>query len=129
MPDEMEGLKDVLKNLDKSGEDIIAGLKVGMTAATIATESHIKRAYNRPATGKGFANRSGKLRASIRQSVQVTRTAIIGFIHAGSGEVDYAAWVEFRWSGKYAYLWPGIIDMRKKIWDLLFKGAQGGLKK
>ena len=124
MPDEMEGLKEVLKELTKAGGDIVEGVTGGMLQATIATESHIKREYNRPATGKGFANRTGKLRASIRKKVQVTRSAITGWIIAGSGEVDYAPFVEFRWSGKYAFLWPGVIDMRKTIIELLEKGAK-----
>jgi len=125
---QVEGLAEILKNLKKSEKEIIAGLTVGMTAATIATESHIKREFNRPATGKGFANRTGKLRASIRQDVQITKKAIIGWIIAGSGEADYAPYVEHRWSGKYAYLWPGIKEMKSRIKELLVKGARGGIK-
>lgn len=122
----IEGLKEVLKELDKAGADIIQGVAKGMKKATIATESHIKSKYNRPATGKGFANRTGRLRASIGQAVQITRDAIIGIVYAGT---HYAPYVEFRWSGKYAYLWPGIKDMKKKIWDFLYEGAKKGIKK
>ena len=129
MPEDMKGLKEVLKNLDKSGADIVAGAAKGMKKATIATESHIKTQYQRNRTGKGFDNITGKLRASIREEVEVTKKAIIGWIIAGSGEADYAAYVEFRWSGKYAYMWPGIKDMTKRIWAYLYEGAKGGLKK
>jgi len=125
MPDEMEGLRDVLKELNKAGDDIIKGVAGGMKLATLATSSHIKREYNRPATGKGFANRTGRLRASIGQSVEITKTAVIGIIYAGT---EYAVYVESRWSGKYAFLWPGVIDMRKKIIDFLVQGAKRGLK-
>ena len=70
------------------------------------------------------------LRASIAQTVLILPKAIIGIIHAGrKGIVEYAAYVEFRWDGKYAYLWPGIMDMKKRIWDLLYEGAKKGLKK
>lgn len=127
MAEDLEGLKEVLKNLDIAGDEIVKGLITGMTAATIATESHIKQEFNRPATGKGFANRTGKLRASIRQDVEVKKNAIIGHIIAGSGAIDYAPYVEFRWSGKYAYMWPGIQEMKKRIFELLIKGAKGAI--
>ena len=126
MPDEMDGLKDVLKELDKAGADIVAGAAKGMTLATLATERHIKKEYSRPRTGKGFTDRTARLRASIGQAVQVTKNAIIGVVYAGT---HYAVYVEFRWSGKYAYLWPGVKDMKKQIWDLLYEGAKRGLRK
>jgi len=125
MPDDMEGLKDVLKELKEAGGDIVKGVAGGMQMAVIATSSHIKRGYNRPNTGKGFANQTGRLRASIGQAVIITRRGVIGVVYAGT---SYAIYVEFRWSGKYAYLWPGVIDMRKTIIELLEKGAKKGLK-
>ena len=121
----MEGLKEVLKELKEAGKDIVEGLAGGMKLATLATESHIKREYNRPNTGKGFANRTGRLRASIGHHVFIIPNAVIGIVHAGT---SYAVYVEFRWSGKYAFLWPGVIDMRKTIIELLEKGARKGLK-
>ena len=69
----MEGLDEVLKNLNKAEADILKATAKGMKIATIKTESHVKAEYQRAVTGKGFDNRSAKLRASIRQKVEVTK--------------------------------------------------------
>lgn len=128
MPETIEGLDEVLKNLHKAEADILKATERGMEIATIKTESHIKTEYQRAVTGKGFDNRTGKLRASIRQKVDVIKTKVIGWIIAGSGEVDYAPYVEFRWSGKYAYMWSGVNDMRKEIFRILEKELKGVFK-
>ena len=123
MPEEIEGLQEVLKNLKKAEDDIVAGVVNGMKAATLETEAHIVTGYQRSVTGKGFDNRTGRLRASIGQAVRVTKTAVIGYVFAGT---HYAVYVEHRWSGKYAFLWPGVKDMKRRIWELI--GAKGAIK-
>jgi len=56
-------------------------------------------------SGAGFTDRSGRLRASINQDIQISSTKVVGSVEAG---MDYAAYVELLWSGKYAYLVPAL---------------------
>jgi len=90
----------------------------GIELASLATSSHIKKGYNRAKTGKGFTDRTGTLRRSIGSAViwKVSKHVIIGYIFAGT---FYAVYVEFRWGGQYAYLWPGVTDMKGKIWQII----------
>jgi len=97
----------------------------GMEKAAMATASHIKKDYRRRVTGKGFDNVTGLLRASIGSKVVLTGIFyIIGYVYAGT---HYAVYVEFRWNGKYAYLWPGVIDMKSEIMKILAKEIRGTL--
>lgn len=120
------GLEEVLKNLDKAEADIIKRLHRGIVLASLATESHIKKNYNRAKTGKGFFDRTGTLRRSIGSKVIfVSKHVIMGYVFAGT---DYAVYVCFRWGGKYAYLWPGLMDMKSNIWEIIKKETKGAFK-
>ena len=117
------GEKTVLKNLAKKKRAGLKATERGVRKAAIATASYIKREYNRPATGKGFANVTGRLRASIGSKVVLKGTNyIIGYVYAGT---HYAPYVEFRWGGQYAYLWPGVKDMKKEIFSIIKKEMKG----
>ena len=123
---QMEGLKGVLKNLDKAEKEIVKGAERGMKKAVLATSSHIKKEFRRSVTGKGFDNRTGRLRATINGKViWKSKYVLVGYVYAGT---HYAVYVEFRWSGKYAYLWPGIIEMKKEIYKLIEKETRGTFK-
>ena len=124
------GEKSVLKNLAKAERAGLKATEQGVKKAAIATASHVKREYNRPATGKGFSNVSGLLRSSIRDDVAVKGKQIIGYVIAGwggmqKGKKSYAPYVEFRWGGQYAYLWPGVKDMKKEIFSIIKKEMKG----
>jgi len=118
------GIDEVLKRLDAAEKEILRGLHRGMTEATLATEVHIKKEYQRPVTGKGFTDRTGALRKSIGSKVvfHASKHVVIGYIFAG---MRYAVNVEFRWGGKYAYLWPGVMDMKSKIWQIIKNETKG----
>ncbi len=120
-------IDEVLKNLDKAEAEIIKNLYRGIQLATLATESHIKKEYNREKTGKGFTDRTGTLRRSIGSKTvyRLNKNLVIGYIFAGT---YYAVYVEFRWGGKYAYLWPGITDMKAKIWQIILDETKEAFK-
>lgn len=113
------GLDTILKNLDRAEAEIVkAGVK-GVELASLATEAHIKKEYRRPVTGKGFTDRTGTLRRSIGHHVIIeSKSYIMGFIYAGT---YYAVYVECRWNGKYAYLLPGLMEMKGNIRAILEK--------
>ena len=122
----LHGLNDLLKNLDKAGDDILKTAGSGIGKAAMSTASHIKKEFRRNVTGKGFDNVTGLLRASIGSKVVFTTKAYaIGYVYAGT---HYAPYVEFRWNGKYAYLWPGLIEMKSEILKILTKELRGTLK-
>jgi len=115
----LHGVNNVLRNLDKHERAGIKASERGVKKAALATATHIKREYRREVTGKGFTNRTGRLRASIGSKVVFkSKYVIIGYVYAGT---LYAPYVEFRWGGKYAYLWPGVRDMQSEIWDIIKK--------
>jgi len=113
------GLDTVLKNLDRAEAEIVkAGVK-GVGLASLATEAHIKKEFQRQRTGKGFTDRTGTLRRSIGHHVIIeSKSYIMGYIYAGT---YYAIYVECRWNGKYAFLLPGLMEMQGKIWTILEK--------
>lgn len=127
------GEKDILRKLNKYESAGTKATERGVKKAAIATASHVQREYNRPATGKGFGNVSGLLRSSIRGVVIHQWGKIIGYVIAGWGGVregkkSYAHYVEFRWGGKYAYMWPGVKDMKKEIKRLIKNEIKGIIK-
>ena len=65
------GVKNVLGNLDKTERAGRKAAERGITKAAMATAAHIKKEFRREVSGKGFQNRSGMLRASIRSEVRL----------------------------------------------------------
>ena len=128
----LHGLNDVLANLNKYERLGYEASERGVKKAVFATVAHIKKEYRRNVTGKGFSNVSGLLRASIRSEVKLESGRIIGYVIAGwggkrEGKSSYAPYVEFRWGGRYAYLWPGVKDMKKEIERLITAELKGVL--
>ena len=120
------GVRKVRRNLDRIERAGLKATERGVRKAAVATASYIKREYNRPATGKGFANVTGRLRASIGSYVVVFgKHFIVGYVYAGT---HYAPYVEFRWGGQYAYLWPGVKDMQNEIFSIIKKEMKGIIK-
>ncbi len=124
----LEGGSDIFKNLQQYEADGRKAAERGVHKAAIATASHIQREYRRNTTGKGFDNVSGLLRSSIRGVLKVVGKKIYGYIVAGTGSLHYAPYVEFRWGGKFAYLWPGVKDMTKKIFVIINTELKGIIK-
>lgn len=121
------GIEEVLENLDKAKAEIVKKLYDGVNLAALATESHIKKEYRRPVTGKGFSDPTGTLRRSIGSHTvyHASKDMVIGYVFAGT---FYAVYVEFRWGGQYAYLWPGVIGMKEKIWQIIKETTKGAFK-
>lgn len=113
------GLNEILKNLDRAEAEIVKQGAKAMEIASLATEAHIKKEFQRQRTGKGFTDRTGTLRRSIGHHVIIeSKSYIMGVVYAGT---YYAVYVECRWNGKYAYLLPGLMEMKGKIWTILEK--------
>ena len=121
------GIDEVLKNLDIAQAEIIRLLYDGVNLAALTTESHIKKDYNRAKTGKGFTDRTGTLRRSVGSHTiyHASKNIVIGYVFAGT---FYAVYVEFRWGGGYAYLWPGIMDMKQTIWRIIVQTTKGAFR-
>lgn len=123
------GIEEMLKKLDAAEAKIVKKFHQGITLASLATESHIIKDYNRAKTGKGFTDRTGNLRRSVGSKVVFVSTNImIGYVFAGGAFAPYAVYVEFRWGGKYAYLWPAMMDMRSQIWQIIKKETREAFK-
>ena len=117
-----QGLDKVLKNLDAAEGAIVNAAARGMGKAALLTEAHIKVEYNRERTGKGFTDRTSLLRQSISHKVTIERGMIVAWIFAsggGPGEDAYAHHVEHIVGGKYAFMLPGFLDMKREIVSLI----------
>ncbi len=128
----IHGLDHVIRKLKASEQKGVRAAARGVTKAAMATAAHIKKEYRRNVTGKGFNNVSSLLRASIRSEVKLESGVILGYVIAGwggqrEGKSSYAPYVEFRWGGRYAYLWPGVKDMKAEIERLITEEIKGVL--
>jgi hypothetical protein len=116
----VDGLDKILANLTKKEADLRKTVFTGMKYALKETVNYGKKAYSRPATGKGFTDRTTNLRNSWKSTVLIDGINVVGYVHVGwgSGErKNYAYYVETRWDGKYAYLYPSVNDKREYIFD------------
>ena len=128
----VHGLDNVLRNLKAAEQKGARAAARGVTKAAMATAAHIKKEYRRNVTGKGFSNVTGMLRASIVSEVELKKGQVIGYVIAGwggqrEGKSSYAPYVEFRWGGRYAYLWPGVKDMKAEIERIITNEIKGVL--
>lgn len=117
------GLEKILRNLEAKPEQLTKAAAVGMKIALSETVDYGKKEYSRPFTNKGFTDRTTNLRNSWQSTVwKEGRYIVKGRIHAGWGVGDkpnYAYWVETRWDGKYAYLYPSVNDKREFIFNTI----------
>ena len=114
----IEGVDEVSKNLKVFERKLIERLVLAMGFVAMAITTHIKVAYQRPISGKGFTDRTGALRQSITHKVVIERGMIVAYIYAG---MEYGPYVEFVVAGKYAFMLPGFLDMKRKIVPLILK--------
>jgi hypothetical protein len=84
---------------------------------------HVRVAYDRPTTGRGFTNRTFKLRRSVKARANMEGQKIVLHLEAGRPNALYASYVEQIRGGEFAYLTPAIEDMlpvaRQMIQDRL----------
>lgn len=128
MRSDIEGMNEVLRNMDAAEKRIAKAALSGMDYGVRDTANHIKVEYSRPRTGKGFTDRTANLRNSIGGKAGMERKEVVGYVHAGWGPEDYAGHVEMRWEGKYAYLWPGTNDKAKDIKDAVADSIKNTIK-
>lgn len=113
------GVAEMLRKLDIAESEILKATEKAIKLSMEKTEEHIRTEYQRQTTGKGFTDRTGNLRRSIDSTVVVNaKSDITGYVHAGT---SYAVDVECRSSGKFAYLLPGLMDMKAQSWSILTK--------
>jgi glyoxylate utilization-related uncharacterized protein len=128
MRSDIDGLNDVLRNMDAAEKRVFKAALSGMDYGVRDAANHVKVAYSRPRTGKGFTDRTGTLRNSRGSKAGMEKEEVVGYVHAGWGPVDYAGHVEMRWEGKYAYLWPGTNDKAKDIKDAVADSVKVAIK-
>lgn len=121
----VEGLDSVLAGIDHAERQIIEQINAGMDYGLRDTVNHIKSAYDRPKTGKGFTDRTANLRNSLDKQVNANRSGAEGYVYAG---MDYAVYVETRWEGRFAYLWPGVQDKKGDILNAIEKAIKSYLR-
>lgn len=86
--------------------------------------THVRTEYVRPVTGKGFTDRTGNLRESIRAYVTLTEHRVLLKLVAG---MYYARIVETIKDGTYAYLGPTIQDLTPEIRALVRERMQAAV--
>jgi len=107
------GLAGINRNIDKIERNLAGAMKAGMDVGLLKAVNHIKTGYSRPATGKGFTDRTANLRNSIdKETERVSRHRVEGVTKA---DMDYAPYVETRNEGRFAFLWPGTNDQGDDI--------------
>ena len=107
MPETFVDSQEVIRNIDRISGGLSGAMKDGLDVALIETQDFIKVEYSRPATGKGFTDRTANLRNSISHDSWLVFQGAEGVITA---DMPYAEIVETRYEGKFAYLWPGTVE-------------------
>ena len=119
----MDGLDNVLRKLDAEPEKLAKAAIIGMKIALSETVDYGKRTYARSSTNKGFTDRTTNLRNSWKYTVSKEhKLSVKGWVHAGWGVGDkpnYAYWVETRWDGKFAFLYPSVNDKKVFIFETI----------
>lgn len=118
MKEAIEGVDATRKNLKLFQRQILARLLKAMEFVAMAIVVHIQITYQRPLSGKGFTDRTGALRQSITYKVRIERNMIVVYIYAG---MEYAPHVEYVVAGKYAFMLPGFLDMKREIIPLILR--------
>ncbi len=108
----LENLGQVLNNCDKAKKVIINAIFLGMGAGLADTTNYIKEEFVWSKNGRGFNDITANLRNSIKYDVQKDDDKVIGTEYAG---MEYAPFVELRWEGVHAYLYPGVMDEKDDI--------------
>lgn len=114
------GLNTVLKNIDNVEDNVLKNLYSGMDYGCRDAVNYIKKEYadSREHTGHGFTSRTHNLQNSINSQPFVVERSVIGVIFA---DMSYAPYVEFKYEGQYAYLWPGANDKKGDIVKAIIK--------
>lgn len=126
---EIRGLKELLKSLENAGQAAYYGLYAGLDYGLRKTSEHIKTHYVFSITGKGFDDQTANLRNSINFFVTKKTDSVVGLIGSFGGNLEYAKWVETRWEGRHAYLYPGVKDNEQQIMESVKDAIEAAIKK
>lgn len=107
-----QGKDDIANNINNTIDKTMSAAKQGMDYALRDTVNHIKAEFIWSKNGKGFNDRTGILRKSISHKVSSEHDIIMGWVYSA---VEYAPYVEFKWEGKHAYMYPGVKEKRDDI--------------
>lgn len=102
----LEGMDEIQANLKRLGEQMIE--RAGKAADEIAS---LLESYSK--SHAPFKDQSGNLRQSIRGTWEHVRRDVFRVILSAS--MEYAAFVELLHQGRYAYLWPAVLENEKRI--------------
>jgi len=117
----VEGLKELLGKIDKLPDAYLKAIGGVMDNELRKTVNHIKVEYSRPNTGKGFTDQTGNLRNSLAHKIETMFKEVNGWVYAG---MDYAERVELQFTGRYAFLWPGVQDREDEILQAIVKAMK-----
>lgn len=126
----IDGLDQVLSNIDKKEKAIYKAIASGIDYGLTETVNFIKEEYVWNKNHKGFNDITANLRNSISHKIDTTshfigKGHVYGWIYAG---MSYAPYVELRWEGKHAYLYPGVKEKEEFILDIIKDAAQVAVK-
>jgi hypothetical protein len=122
----IEGLGVVLTNFERKRKMVISATQAGMGIGLSKTTKYIKEEFVYKKTHRGFNDITANLRNSINDHVEKwSDDRIIGTEYAG---MEYAPYVEFRWEGKHAYLYPGVMDMSNTIQQSMRDAVEAAVK-
>ena len=110
----LENLDQVLQNCDKAKKAVLNAIFLGMGAGLADTTNYIKEEFVWSKNGRGFNDITGNLRNSIAYDVQKDDDKVIGTEYAS---MEYAPYVELRWEGAHAYIYPGVMDKKDDLLD------------
>jgi len=119
-------MKKLQKDLGRLPQFYLKAAEGRMDYELRKTVNHIKVEYSRPTTGKGFTDRTGNLRNSTGYEVERTDKDVTGWVNA---TMDYAEAVEVKYSGRFAFLWPGVNDKKQDILDGVEQSMDDALRR
>lgn len=122
----IEGLDVVLANMERKKKMVYSGVYAAMDRSLRETTNYIKQEFVFKKTHRGFNDITTNLRNSINQDVdKYSDDVIIGTEFAG---MEYAPYVEFRWEGLHAFLYPGVKDMSHTISQSIADAIQAAIE-
>lgn len=114
---------DAIRALQDIQKQIMGALPGGINNITRKIRDTIYYDYRRIGTaspsyqnpsrsGLGFTDRTGALRSSISNDIEISANKIVGTVGAG---MEYAEYVELLWGGRYSFLVPALMQNQQYI--------------
>ena len=111
------GIDQTIANLRRVEAAYIKRLAMALEFAADMLVNYIKVEFDRPATGRGFTDRTTNLRNSIsRSNAVIDGDSVVVWVYAGE---DYAIYVELHNGRIYAFMLPALNDKRREIFNIV----------